>query len=142
MLNWLCNLKPININIAFASLVVSLAVLTFSAYHYLRTRSAEIKQERFENYHNIIDKLVEAVNGKNPKLDSQIAKIYELRNYREYREVSIRILEGLKKSWENEEKKDDFKQLIDETKISLSKLKKIVWPSYITRILDFFTSYK
>jgi len=142
ILDWLeDNVAPISTIIAYASIVVPLVALTFSAYHYLRTRSAELKQKRFKNYHNLINELVGAVKGEELKLDSQIAKIYELRNYREYREVSIRILEGLKRKWKNENK-DDIKRLLDEIAISLPKLKKIVWLSYIPRLCDRFTSYK
>jgi len=126
MLDFLENdVASISMIIAFFALVVTLARLAFSAHRYLRIRSAEIKQQRFGNYHNLIDKLVDAVNGKNPKLDSQIAKIYELRNYPEYREVSIRILEGLKQSWKNVlDNQDDNERLLKEISISLSKLKK------------------
>ncbi len=107
--------------IAFIALIVTLIKLAFSAHHYLRIRSDEIKQQRFKNYHYLIDELVGAVKGENIKLDSQIAKAYELRNYPEYRDLSIRILEGLEQSWENE---PDVERLLKEISISLSKLKK------------------
>lgn len=123
MLDFLENdVASISMIIAFFALVVTLARLAFSAHRYLRIRSAEIKQQRFKNYHYLIDELVGAVKGENIKLDSQIAKAYELRNYPEYREVSIRILEGLEQTWEKEPKNE---LLLKEISISLSKLKKI-----------------
>lgn len=133
------DVASISMIIAFVGLVVLLATLAFSAHRYLRTRSAEIKQEKFKNYHYLIDGLVGACQGEKLKLDSQIAKVYELRNYREYREVSIRILEGLKQTWKKEPENE---RLLKEIQISLSKLKKIVWHSYFPRICDYFTSYK
>jgi len=126
-----------NIIIPIVGLVVSLAVVAFSIYRYLKSRSAEIKQERFKNYHNLIDELVEGRQGRGPRIDNQIAIVYELRNYREYREVSIRILEGLKHIWE----KPKNERLLNEILISLSKLKKIVWVPYLARFRAHFTSY-
>ena len=123
MLDFLENdVASISMIIAFFALVVTLAKLAFSAHRYLRIRSAEIKQQRFKNYHYLIDELVGAVKGENIKLDSQIVKAYELRNYPDYRELSIRILEGLEQTWEKEPKNE---RLLKEISISLSKLKKI-----------------
>ena len=122
MLDWLKNnVASISMIIAFVGIVVPLAALAFSALHYLRIRSAELRQKRFENYHKLIHELVEGCQGKKPRLDSQIAIIYELRKYREYREVSIRILEGLKQSWKNSQ---GVERILKEISISLSKLKK------------------
>jgi len=121
MLDFLKNdVASISMIIAFFALVVTLARLAFSAHRYLRIRSAEIKQQRFKNYHYLIDELVGAVKGEDIKLDSQIAKAYELRNYPEYRQLSIRILEGLKQICIDPK----HERLLKEISISLSKLKK------------------
>jgi len=105
------NLASISVIIAFFGIIVPF-------FRYLIVRSAEINQNRFKNYHKLIRDLV-AGDGT-LYLDSQIAIIYELRlrKYRKYREVSIRILEGLKKTWI--EPKNE--RLLNEISISLSKM--------------------
>jgi hypothetical protein len=73
---------------------LSLGALAFSGVRYALDRSRQLRQQRFENYHNLLSDLVEGRRGQTvPRLDSQIAVVYEMRNYREDREVSIRILE-------------------------------------------------
>ena len=66
---------------------------------YTKARRNQLRQQRFENYHKLVSWLVEGrEDQKVIRLDSQIAVAYELRNYREYKEVSIRILKGLRES--------------------------------------------
>jgi hypothetical protein len=60
----------------------------------------DLRQKRFENYHDLIRRLVE---GEHPDrrvmLDRQVAVVYELRNYKEYGDVTLRILHGLRETW-------------------------------------------
>jgi hypothetical protein len=103
---------------------LSLGALAFSGVRYALDRSHQLRQQRFENYHNLLSDLVEGRKGQTvPRLDSQIAVVYELRNYREYREVSIRILEGLKSGWSDDPK---MARLIEEIDYTLEKLRKSV----------------
>lgn len=114
MANWLQN------NAVTIAILITLISLAFSARRYVGIRQRELKQQNFINYHNLIDKLVGAREGHSPKLDSQIAVIYELQNYPEYYEVSIRILEGLQQCWKNEVGSE---RLLEEISLTLSKLK-------------------
>jgi hypothetical protein len=84
-------------------------------------RKRQMREQRFENYHQLISDLVEGRKGqKEPRIDSQIAVVFELRNYLEYRKVTIRILDGLLQIWQENQK---TKRLITEINITLSVLR-------------------
>ena len=101
MIEWIkYNLTEITVVATVIPIIISMLVLAFSALKYVRNRKQELKQKQFENYHMILDWLVAGKDG-HILLDSQIACIYELRNYKQYKDVSLRILEGLKKTWSN-----------------------------------------
>jgi len=105
--------------------------LSFSGWRYVNVRRSEQRQTRFENYHNLIGWLVEGRDAaKGPMLHAQIAIVFELRNYREYREVSVRILESLEKRWgqsltriQDAGEKESRQVLLNEISITLSKLR-------------------
>ncbi|WP_318517443.1 hypothetical protein [Photobacterium leiognathi] len=104
--------------IAFGSLLIPLLAFAFSSYRYVNVKRGEQAQQRFENYHELIHKLVRA-GSDGIGMDSQKAIIFELRNYREYKSVTIRILEGLKVSWAG------HSALIEEIELTLSNLNRI-----------------
>ena len=52
------------------------------------------------------------------KLDSQIAIIFELRNFKEYSEVTTRILNSLASEWKNDAKP----RLIEELNLTVEAL--------------------
>ena len=56
------------------------------------------KQRRFENHHALIKQLVKGDEklGKLLMLDRQLAVVFELENFREYRKPTLKILKGLK----------------------------------------------
>lgn len=83
------------------ALLVVLIPLTYQAWQYLDQRKRELKDKRFETYHNLIRSLVGPTDEKAIMmyLDRQIAIVFELRNFLEYAEVSERILKGLKDAW-------------------------------------------
>jgi hypothetical protein len=92
---------------------------------YTKARRNQVKQQRFENYHKLVNWLVEGrEDQKVIRLDSQIAVAYELRNYREYKEVSIRILKGLRESWAKRSDISDMGRLIEEIDYTLGDLQK------------------
>jgi hypothetical protein len=98
MWNWL------NTNAGVLSLilavVLTLGPLIFSALRYIKLRSDELRFKRFEIYHRLVQQLVAPEPGSDVVyLDRQIAVVYELRNFPEYYEVSIRVLRGLQGSW-------------------------------------------
>ena len=107
--------------VALIGTIPPLIFLIFSSWRYVLDRRSQLRQQRFENYHSLVSDLVEGKKGqKVPRLDSQIAVVYELRNYREYREVSIRILEGLKSVWSDNPKNA---RLIAEIDYTLERLR-------------------
>ena len=108
--------------VALIGTILPLIALIFSSWRYVLDRRSQLQQKRFENYHSLVSDLVEGRNGQQvPRLDSQIAVVYELRNYREYREVSIRILEGVKTFWSDKPK---TARLIEEIDYTLERLRK------------------
>ena len=81
---------------AFLGVVIPLCVIAFSAFQYVQTNDISAKQRKFENYHLIIERFG---GGNTGSIFVTVANIYELRNYPEYREVSINILEDMQKNW-------------------------------------------
>ena len=106
--------------VAFWSLLVPLLAFAFafSSYRYINVKRGEQAQQRFKNYHELIHKLVKA-GSDGIGMDSQKAIIFELRNYREYKQVTIRILEGLKVSWSK------HSALTEEIELTLANLNRL-----------------
>jgi len=119
-----CHLGETALILAGIPIIISLGVLAFSARKYVINRKNEIDQKRFENYHQLLDWLVVGRNVGHIMLDSQIGCVYELRNFENYKEVSIRILEGLKETW-GKESVDP--RLIKEIDITLKVLRHKPW---------------
>jgi hypothetical protein len=120
MIEWIArHLGEVTLFVTAVPVVISMVVLAVSASKYVRNRSRELEQQRFENYHMILDWLV-AGRGGHILLDSQIACVYELRKYKEYKDVSIRILEGSKVSWSNN---PGITRLITEIDLTLNYLR-------------------
>ncbi len=105
--------------VAIAAFLLSFASLAFSAYRFVKVRQEEQRQRRFENYHKLIAELVGGARDRQVmKLDSQIAIIYELRNFKEYSEVTIRILNSLMTEWASHQKP----RLIEELRLTVKAL--------------------
>ena len=86
--------------LALGSLLATLFGFAFASLRYVNIKRKEQAQLRFENYHLLIHKLVRA-KTEGTGMESQRAIIYELRNYNEYKEITVRILENLQKLWES-----------------------------------------
>ena len=81
----------------------------FSVYKYFKNRKTKQQQQEFENYH----KLIERINGplssnENTFLQVQQAAIFELRHYKRYKKLTIKLLQH----WVGREKYKDF---VDDT---------------------------
>ncbi|MCF8510149.1 MAG: hypothetical protein K9G43_01765 [Rhodobacteraceae bacterium] len=101
----------------FVALLLAIVTLLGSAIQYFSIKRAEEKKRRFETYHDLIRQLVERDEPNRPKmLDRQLAVAFELRNFLEYSEPSLRILKGLRASWEDSEHgpDDKRKRLLDQ----------------------------
>jgi len=91
--------------------IISIIGGTFTIYKYIDSK----RQQEFNNYH----KLIERLNGpleSNQKtfLQVQQAAIFELRFYKRYKKLTIKLLEH----WE---KNDDFKDCVNDTTNHLKK---------------------
>jgi hypothetical protein len=84
-------IRKIEISIAVMSIAIPLITLAFSAWKYIDIRDSELRQQRFENYHSLVSKLTTTESSF-----GQLVTIYEFRNYPEYRDVTLRLLESLK----------------------------------------------
>jgi len=90
--------KILGVLIAYFSLVLPI-------YRFLQDKRKEERNKRFENYHKLIDELVGGQSGRQVMLDRQVAIIFELRNFKEYYPVTLRILNGLKINWAKADKR-------------------------------------
>ncbi len=105
--------------IGIVGIVLAYFAVLLPIYKYLQEKRLEERDKRFLNYHNLIDELVGGP-GKTPMLDRQIATVYELRNFKEYYPVSLRILAGLKQTWADRGDSNKNKRVLDE--INLTEL--------------------
>ncbi|MEA2089090.1 MAG: hypothetical protein U9O55_04635 [Patescibacteria group bacterium] len=129
ILNFL-NENGITITILFAFIGFIISILKVLQYWNLRTK--ELKVKRFKIYHDyLIRNLVQPdTNDGIMKLDRQIAIIYELKNFPEYYDVSIRILKGLKKHWKKDKNLDC--RIFEEIDLSIKSMEK----NFISRFLN------
>ncbi|MBB3063293.1 hypothetical protein [Microbulbifer rhizosphaerae] len=101
------------------ALLIAVVPIAWAAIQYLWAKKQEIKHRQFETYHGLIKSLVQREDPSQPMmLDRQIAIIFELRNYKSYFPVSLRILKGLKESWTEygpEEKRSRLQAELDES---------------------------
>lgn len=87
------SLKSISI---FIGIVIPLVSLSFSGIKYIDANQRLANQKTFENFHEIIGRVG---GGEKHDIFVSAANIYELRNYPEYRDFSIRMLEDMQKNW-------------------------------------------
>lgn len=107
--------------------LLAICSLAFSARRYISMREKEQEASRFEIYHKLI-KTVSKGNDEDGilKLASQIAYIYELRNFPEYKELTENLLNRLRVQWSKNEEGDTLiplKAAIDDTLADLQKSK-------------------
>jgi hypothetical protein len=108
--------------ISITAIVTALSLIIGGFWSILQFNE-NIKDKRFKTYHELIDELVNEQRqpDRHIKLDRQIAIVYELRNFKKYFPVSIRILEGLKESWKN------IPSITKEIELSISYMKTKKW---------------
>jgi len=103
-----------------AAFLVTLISLAFSARKYLSIREKDQKSTRFDIYHRLL-RIISVGYDNNEgdlKLASQVAYIYELRNFPEYSELTSLTLNRLRQQWANNEPRDTndpLKDAIDDT---------------------------
>tara|TARA_B100000767_G_C19723943_1_gene518588 strand:+ start:47 stop:436 length:390 start_codon:yes stop_codon:yes gene_type:complete len=117
-------MSVIGVYVALAAFLLSLATLAFSALLFVTTRRDAQLQVEFENYHRLIAQLVGSQRpDETTMLDSQIAIVYELHRFKRYKPVTVRILNGLKVGW-SENDTTNFR-LIQEIDIAINKLARV-----------------
>lgn len=62
-------------------------------------------------------------------LDRQIAIVFELRDFKAYYPVSLRILKGLKEAWADYGSEDQRKRLLEELDLAIGHISKKVGKS-------------
>ena len=83
------------VGVFIAAIPIAWAVVQF-----IFAKRREAKRVRFETYHSLIKQLVQPEEGQSLMyLDRQVAVVYELRDFKHYYPVTLRILAGLKQSW-------------------------------------------
>ncbi len=117
--------KWLNDNAGAVGVVLAVVPLVWATYTYLSIKKQEQKERHFLAYHKLIQQLVEREDPNQPmRLDRQIAVIFELRNFKEYFPVTLRILRGLKESWADYRPKDKRNRLHEELDESISYIER------------------
>ena len=114
--------EMLNSNSGAIGLFLASLPFLWAAIEYVRKARSERIQTRFENYHRLVAELVDGPEDHPLRLDRQLAIVFELQNYPEYREPTLRILEHLRIVGETDVLK--FRNLIaqiDDTIAALSK---------------------
>jgi hypothetical protein len=107
--------------------ILALIPIAWAAIQYIIIKKAEDRRVRFTTFHNLIKLLVERENPNEPmRLDRQIAIIYELRDFKHYFPVTLRILKGLKSDWDSYGPPDKRKRLMEELDLAIEHIEKEV----------------
>lgn len=101
------------------SAIGAMLAFIFGVYKYQTERKTTLFWKEFEVFHKLIKELVEPETpAQAMKLDRQVALVFELRNYKKYYPVTLRILKGLK----NSRMKPEHKRLLNEINISIEHI--------------------
>ncbi len=103
-----------------AYIIIFCITFYFSVYRYVDTRKREQDLKEFENYHNLIQDLVQPNEKGDIFLDRQATVVYELKNFPRYYDLSKRTLTALKGKWQKSDK--DCKRLLNEIDLTLEFL--------------------
>jgi hypothetical protein len=73
--------------IAWIALVLSMTVIAWSAFRYVKIESKKIDQTELENFYRTLER----VHNKDSSLILQRAAIFELRNFPAYKDFIVRL---------------------------------------------------
>ena len=114
-------------NAAALGVLLGAGPVIWGIVQFILVRRAEEKKIRFETYHSLIKQLVEREKADQPmRLDCQIAVIFELRNFKHYFPVTLRILRGLKTDWSDYGPEDKRVRLMEELDLAIAYIEKKV----------------
>jgi len=107
-------------------------------FDYFLSKSKQIREKSYKNYHQTVRRIVlDEVNPKdNVMLSVQQAAIFELRFYKQYFNVSLRIMDKLSDSWKKTELIKYYRKEFEETKAYILD-KQNKWNQVKALILDF-----
>jgi hypothetical protein len=112
-------------NAAAIGVVIAAAPIVGAVVQFIAVRRAESRKHRFETFHNLIKQLVDRENPDVPKkLDRQIAIVFELRSFKHYFPVTLRILKGLKVDWADYGPEAKRSRLIEEIDLAIAYIEK------------------
>ena len=105
------------------SVITSIVAALWAMMRFFSSKKEERRWKEFEVYHELIKKL--AQGGSETRLASQSAIVFELRYFKRYWMISLRILEDLYEKWnkDEEKKKTDGTQLLEEMQKTIVFLK-------------------
>ena len=107
--------------------VATLLPILWAAVQYIKIKRADERRLQFTTYHSLVKQLVERENPDQPmRLDRQIAVIFELRTFKRYFPVTLRILKGLKEDWSDYGPADKRKRLMEELDLAIVDLERKV----------------
>jgi hypothetical protein len=76
--------------VAWAGIVLPLAILAFSALLYVRTEMTKAKTERYNRFWEVM----RSAGAQDGNIASKMAAFFEMRSYPEYTDVIIRLCEN------------------------------------------------
>jgi len=114
-------------NAAALGVLLAAGPVIWGVIQFIMVRRAEQKEIRFETYHSLIKQLVEREAQDQPmKLDRRIAVVYELRDFKHYFPVTLRILRGPKEDWSDYGPKEKRDRLLEELELAIKYIEKKV----------------
>ena len=81
------------------AILLSAITLIWQSVQFFLTRSSDAKNRQFDAYHRLIKELVQPSETGKTYVDRQCAAVFELRRFKDYEELTIRILTGLRDDW-------------------------------------------
>ena len=121
--NWITS------NSAALGTLLAAAPIAWAVVQFIISKRAEAKRTRFETYHSLIKQLVQSDDPAHSiRLDRQVAVVFELRNFKHYYPVTLRILQGLKHTWTypNSVADDKNGRLLREIELTIEHISKNV----------------
>jgi len=119
MLQWLDN------HSGSIGLFVAALPIAWAAVQFIFAKRRESKRVRFETYHSLIKQLVDPGGSEAGMfLDRHVAVVYELKEFKHYYPVTLRILTGLKGSWVESSlnSSDGLQRLLHEIDLTLEHI--------------------
>jgi hypothetical protein len=94
LLTWLSS------NAAALGIFGAIVAFAWSVFQFVAVRRKEQQIHEFEAFHRLIKELVSPdPDTKATWVDRQVAAVFELRHFRRYHDVTVRILTALREQW-------------------------------------------